>query len=861
MNIPVAYCSNSLGEGATGFIRFSLFLPKGKALRESIRILGADLEQLDFTLSVVGLWPDNTVKTCLVEIPAPVKGAIYFSSELSDLSVRKLVFPVDEQNDAITVRLAEQALIVSKSQPGFCGSLLSDPLLKLKGVDGSTLLGRVEHISYSHHLGVVSGDPVSVDLIQQGCFYRGTERLANFELSLKFYCVEGRVECALSLHNFQAAEHPAGAWDLGDGNSLLFEAFSISWGLPEGISVSCFDELSGESFDGGGAAFSVYQESSGGKHWQSPNHMNSRGIVPFKQQGYTLQLGGECLQGQRIQPVVSARTGSGESISLSLENFWQQFPSEISVADNRLELSLFPEAFPDLHELQPGEKKTHKFFLSLEEKGLSGRPLMSSKPDVTLNPQWVECCEVLPWFGLPSGDEDPIAAIITEGLLGPKSFLQKREQIDQYGWRHYGELYADHEAEGENSNEVFVSHYNNQYDSIYGLYRQAIITGNSSYLTQASELARHVTDIDIYDTYLDKDDYNQGLFWHTDHYQKAETCTHRTYSKHHQSGAYEDHLGGGGPGGQHCYTTGLLLDYWLTGNEASKQAVLGLGKWITNVYEGKGTLLEFLLAWKNRYRHDLKSFWTGRYPLDRGIGNYINALLDCYCLTTQASYLDRVAHIIQKTVHPSDDIALRNFGDVEETWFYTVFFQALARFLWIKLEREEVDEDFLYARDSLSHYALWMSEHECLSLDHPEKLEFPNITWTAQDLRKVNVLYLASYFDQPNKATFEAKAEQLFERVVASLSQDETRFSTRVMAILMQNHGTREWVRKANAPQLPATRSHAAASFDSARAKFLYVVGGFIKAIAGLSLPKELDQLRKRFPKLTKYIGPVHVRS
>ena len=46
----------------------------------------------------------------------------------------------------------------------------------------------------------------------------------------------------------------------------------------------------------------------------------------------------------------------------------------------------------------------------------------------------------------------------------------------------------------------------------------------------------------------DKDEYNGGLFWHTDHYLDASTATHRTFSKNH-SAAYEGYSSGGGPGG------------------------------------------------------------------------------------------------------------------------------------------------------------------------------------------------------------------------------------------------------------------------------------------------------------------------
>ncbi len=155
------------------------------------------------------------------------------------------------------------------------------------------------------------------------------------------------------------------------------------------------------------------------------------------------------------------------------------------------------------------------------------------------------------------------------------------------------------------------------------------------------------------------------MFWHTDHYLEAKASSHRSYSKFQQSDAYIDHAGGGGPGGQHCYTSGLLYHYFMTGNANSRKAVFELTDWITRVYEGSGTLFDVLLAIKNRSRVDLKNITTGKYPLDRGTGNYVNALLDKYSLTQEKNTLRQIEHIIQNTVHPLDDLNARDLNNAD----------------------------------------------------------------------------------------------------------------------------------------------------------------------------------------------------
>ena len=157
--------------------------------------------------------------------------------------------------------------------------------------------------------------------------------------------------------------------------------------------------------------------------------------------------------------------------------------------------------------------------------------------------------------------------------VGPgDSFRGRREIIDEYGWRHFGEIYADHESVGPAAElEPLVSHYNNQYDAIGGFATRFLLTGDHRWWTLADELAAHVTNIDLYHTKDDRAAYNGGYFWHTQHYLPAHTATHRAYSKRATNW-------GGGPSNEHNYTSGLMLHYFLTGSESSRAAVLQLGR-------------------------------------------------------------------------------------------------------------------------------------------------------------------------------------------------------------------------------------------------------------------------------------------
>ena len=294
------------------------------------------------------------------------------------------------------------------------------------------------------------------------------------------------------------------------------------------------------------------------------------------------------LSGKRTSPTICIKTRHG-NVNLYIEHFWQNFPRSLQISNDQMTIGLFPDQFQEEFELQPGERKTHTFYLNFSDNKYA-LDCFEQAPQITLNPLWIEQTKVFPYFDIDTSN-DALLKIIKEGVTSKNNFFAKREAVDEYGWRNFGDLYADHETDGYTGNDIFVSHYNNQYDPIYGFLRQYALTGDRRWFELADDLASHVTDIDIYHTHFDKEEYNGGLFWHTDHYLDAATSSHRSYSKYQDSDAYMDHAGGGGPGGQHCYTTGLLYHYLLTGKDSSRLAVIQLADWITHVYEGFGNHL------------------------------------------------------------------------------------------------------------------------------------------------------------------------------------------------------------------------------------------------------------------------------
>ncbi|MGD9948956.1 MAG: hypothetical protein AB7U29_10810 [Desulfobulbus sp.] len=609
---------------------------------------------------------------------------------------------------------------------------------------------------------------------------------ANFSCRIHFYAGKSFVKISFTLHNPKAAKHPGGVWDLGEANSLLFHGlgFSFEYDLQTGSETrysltpeTPFATLQDLSH------WAIYQESSGGEQWQSPVHRNREGVVPFIHRGFIVEEGGQITAtGQRATPIVW--TGSNHSgFSACLPLFWQEFPKELAVKDQELIVSLFPARFPDLHELQPGEQKTHTFFVDLsnnhEQLNCARTPLEIVFPATTYVESGI-------FTDLP-GKED-----LVDQFTSIEELLAKREPIDEYGWRNFGDIFADHEAVNHQGDHPFISHYNNQYDLIAGAYRKFFITGNPLWRQFAAEMAQHVLDIDIYHASADREEYNHGLFWHTEHYSDAGLSTHRSYSKE-QNKTYDLYAGGGGPGAEHCYTTGLLIHYLQTGNPDFKQAVLDLANWELLALSGPQTVfaavkrcidnLKFLHIQAEKKR------LFPHYPLTRGTGNTITACLDAYEVCQDQQWLTMIESIIHGTLHPHDDISSRDLLNAEIGWSYTVLLVAVIKYLAKKSQLAQYDTSFYYARQSFLVYASWMAEHEYPYLEKPEILEYPNETWAAQDLRKSVIFYLASMYatSEAQRTTFCRHAHFFYTYASQELNLHESSRLTRPVTLMLQN--------------------------------------------------------------------------
>ena len=121
-------------------------------------------------------------------------------------------------------------------------------------------------------------------------------------------------------------------------------------------------------------------------------------------------------------------------------------------------LRLFPRQSADLHEIQGGEQKTHTFYLAFDRDRVTSMPGMPGMPGCRSTGAARRCSRapILPGiarqapcsYSVPiASDPDPdYVALAQTGVDGADTFARKTEKIDEYGWRNFGDLYADHEA-------------------------------------------------------------------------------------------------------------------------------------------------------------------------------------------------------------------------------------------------------------------------------------------------------------------------------------------------------------------------------------------------------------------------------
>jgi hypothetical protein len=839
-HIPViVHSAAAIDSGCPEPVSFGVPMPKGVAHDPGAWSLEAGDHVLPTATTVLDRWGDGSIRWMLVESQLPARLSLPLSLRRVDRADSPVEYPtlsVAAADGRIVVDTGRLRGVVASGTAfplGVLGSPDAPNLVKttfrLTGTSGTAFGATVDTVAVEHQTalrvavrvrGHATVDGRRLDLISRLEFFAG--------LSV------ARIRC--TIRNPDRARHPGNYWDLGDPGSVLIEDASLVLDLAETVGrLSASNELAQPPHEVP-LPFELYQDSSGGDAWNSANHINRLRRVPAAFRGYRVSAGGTVTTGLRATPLVLAETG-GTRVGLAVPAFWQNCPRAVAVEGRTVTVGFFPGQYSDAHELQGGEQKTHECWIACDEALTADWIDWCRQPAVVaVDPAWVIDSDAVD--GLASL-EPGHRALVDQAVDGADTFAAKREVIDEYGWRHFGEIYGDHEAVGHTGPAPLVSHYNNQYDPILGFGLQFLRTADVRWRQAMDELAAHVIDIDIYHTTRDKSAYNGGLFWHTYHYGDADTSTHRTYPKRNTGTVF-----GGGPSADHNYPSGLVLHYFLTGDAASREAAVGLAEYVINLEDWRLTPFRWL-----SHADTGRATYTppGYHGPSRSSGNSLNALLEGHRLTGDDRFLQKARLIIRRCVHPHEDPGRHRLDDPEYRWFYTMFLQALGRYLSHLAERGLVDDEYAYARASLLNYARWMAVHEYPWLEKPEKLEFPTETWAAQDIRKADIFTQAArHADGAEREKFLERAAFFHRTAVDTLMQAPTRSLARPVIVLLTSGALYQWLqqRPVGALPRPATEPDYGApsrfvgqrTIAERRAKIIAAAGGAaaVAAVAAL---------------------------
>lgn len=787
-------------------VSFGVPLPCGTLFDAAGLALQSSNGSLPLAATPSTLWPDGSVKWLLIDCQLSLDPeqelelALCKSQEpqpaMERLELHELPNALQIRNGGTLITMATDFLfpLGIRDEEGRAFLREDGTRVVLTDDSGDDWMPKVDNWKIETH------NALRISVMFSGSFVREAKTSPfRFISRMHVYAGVAAIRIDFTICNPGAARHASGVWDLGDPGSLFFRDLRLEFASAAAGRQRCRYTL-----DACGSPASsekellIYQDSSGGDAWRSSNHLNGSGEIPLSFKGYQVRAEGQVVgSGLRATPSVQIAAEAG-MLSMTLRHFWQNFPKALQAGRGRIGIHLFPHHFKDVFELQGGERKTHTLFLmagagdvSLDWVHEPLRPRISESWYVS-SKAGPKCAPAL----LPKDQDCGIYEdTLQSAVVGAATFQARREKIDEYGWRNFGEIYADHEAVYQKGSSPFISHYNNQYDVIKGALLQFIRNGASDWYTMADELAGHVVDVDIYHTQDDRYEYNGGLFWHTDHHMDAATCTHRTYSRRHREQKNPLFVGGG-PSYEHNYATGLLLHYWFTGEERSREGVLTLADFVVRGLRGPDTLSQTLFnsvkALQKKVQHLGKSPSLQVFRFDgpgRGSGNSLNVLLDAFSLTQEQTYLQWAEDLIERCVAPDERVEDRGLLNRELRWMYVVFLQALGRYLDVKRELGLLDDAFWYARSVLLRYALWMAEYEYPYLDRPEDLQYPNETWAAQEIRKSDIFaQAAAYAPKQHVSLFGDKARYYFAKSMQHLQfYGDTRFLTRPIAILMTN--------------------------------------------------------------------------
>ncbi len=457
----------------------------------------------------------------------------------------------------------------------------------------------------------------------------------------------------------------------------------------------------------------LYQDSSGGEDWDRWPGVSFR--------GYRFWVDGTLAwEGNRSQGWIALKNNYC-GLAVGVRYFWQNYPKAIeSHSNGTIYVRLMPCYFSEPFRHRAGEHKTHEILVYLYPQDEPYQEIANTMKCL-MEPLYMRASST--WY-VDSGVLDHwasynpkeyyyyeinnLAAVMndTGGYYGDNLF-HVRENVDFYGWMHFGDVRIVDENGG-------TGQMNLQYDFSFGMIAQSLRLFDSAvdysyrWWLLGEQGARHVSDIDVLHVHWGDPEHPSsywiqwcwgGMFWHTPHGQPGLDNPHR----------------GSSPHLSFQYNRGLLYYYYLSGYEFAEEAAMEVAE---NTY------------WRVMHGNGNPGY-SGTMGDDiRAPANALDILVNAYYHTLDVRFLEAAYRVVNESHFnyrwfrdgPNPQYSDRSVMP----WQIAMLMVSLGRYLdLVRLEDYHIDP---LALESLKGYADWILKY-CYQPGPNEASSYPHFIY------------------------------------------------------------------------------------------------------------------------------------
>ncbi len=268
-------------------------------------------------------WPDRSIKWLLIDFLTDLQANERVGFTLASKSQHEAQVVIADQLSALSWEENAEALVVSTGVATFSiPKTVFAPFSSIRIgevevlAESGSVTQLLDHTGKQYHPVIErwrseQPGPWRASWLAEGSFQANSAKSPlRFKARLTFFAGIGCVCIEFLLRNAQAAIHSGGLWDLGDPGSFFFSDLSIELQLDKPVEqLKWYSEIPGEMHSAPADTWNLYQDSSGGENWNSPNHIDCAGElsvgfcgyrVESYQDGKTIPLA----EGQRATPAL-----------------------------------------------------------------------------------------------------------------------------------------------------------------------------------------------------------------------------------------------------------------------------------------------------------------------------------------------------------------------------------------------------------------------------------------------------------------------------------------------------------------------------------------------------------------------------